>query len=141
MTDLTTTHPRCELCADHPADAQCWMQDFKDGDPAEGVYRCRHCPAQGHECPQCEGELLWTDSDDVEHDCDECEGWGVIESPLSVEVARLRLANAALAAACEAVVRIFRTTFSNPRDLGREMDRVYHQAEAAHELHEKGGAS
>lgn len=60
---------RCSVCAgmDHH-----WMEDVEESDPPAYTYRCKHCPALGDLCPDCDNAY------GDEEDCDRCDKSGVV---------------------------------------------------------------
>lgn len=92
--------PECQRCSECRDAEHHWLPNpgFGDGDePDEDededgdaepqnpdyAFVCKHCPAVGGECPECDGDGVTSyptlDGDDVEEDCPKCLGWGVIE--------------------------------------------------------------
>lgn len=77
----------CRRCSECMGSEHHWMSNPGFGDGEEGSrnpdyeFICKHCPALGGECDECDGEGATTrsiDDDDVEIDCPKCEGWGIV---------------------------------------------------------------
>ncbi len=64
---------RCSGCANS---SHHWIDNTEAESPAEHSHVCKHCPALGHFCGQCQGEGV--DLDDDETECPICKGEGVL---------------------------------------------------------------
>jgi hypothetical protein len=82
---------RCSECVGaehHWIDNPGFGNDEDDDDPEmpgnpDYTHTCKHCPALGSECSECDGDgvigVPVFEADDTEETCPKCDGHGVIE--------------------------------------------------------------
>jgi hypothetical protein len=78
---------QCRRCSECKGQDHHWLDnpDFGNGDdpddPASVDYQftCKHCPAMGGECPDCDGLGIQDDDIEDDRDCPRCQGVGIVD--------------------------------------------------------------
>lgn len=73
----------CRRCSECPNSPHHWLDNSECCGPEDPSHVCKHCPATGMECPDCDGTGI-KDFDGFDRGPDEplcpmCSGYGVIE--------------------------------------------------------------
>lgn len=73
---MSTTTKRCRKCHECKDNSHHWIPNPRMGSRDNHEWICKHCPAKGDDCEQCDG---YGYCDDDYSNCQKCNGDGVIE--------------------------------------------------------------